>query len=302
MFDALTSCTAWEWLTESSLSTCSSEPRTLWVSNGQRCCDMKSEDYAIGARGWMSPSWLCLVQSRDVVVDTEIGCANHLHDLSSKFWSGRLRFSVHGEEVNRLQWLTLAPHWNGLSSRHVCKVVCSLGPRRFWRNGNDQRWCTSVVENPALESDDFCHQVAFCPRCVRRRAARWWKCFRVLSNDFCFGCLWFFILVSMWFHVIIFWMRHGVGMEWSSAAIISNMSKRFAFLLEVKRSTVFFFAWSVEIPAIGREDRCHQVGLRPRSSRCGHHNVWCAKSSDAESREFWSVCLRFSVLVSALID
>ena len=245
MFDALTSCTAWEWLTESSLPTCSSDPRTLWVSNGQRCCDMKSEDYAIGARGWMSPSWLCLVQSRDVVVDTEIGCANRLRDLSSKFWSGRLRFSVHGEEVNRLQWLTLALHWNGLSSRHVCKVVCSLGPRRFWRNGNDQRWCTSVVENPALESDDFCHQVAFCSRNVRRRAARWWKCFRVLSNDLCFGCLWFFILVSMWFYVIIFWMRHGVGMDWSSFTR-TNLSKWSAFSLEVNRQVFFHESWKLQ--------------------------------------------------------
>ena len=98
---------------------------------------------------------------------TQIGCANRLHDLPSKFWSGRLRFSVHGEEVIRFQLLTLAPHWNGLSSRFDRKVgFVHSTPRKFWRNEYDQRWSGSVVEIRTLVREDLCRQVGFCPRCV----------------------------------------------------------------------------------------------------------------------------------------
>ena len=126
--------------------------------------------------------------------------------------------------------------------------------KKIWWKGNDQRWCALVVEIRALVREDVCHRVGFCPRGIRHTVC-WWKCFRVPSNDFCFGCLWFFILVSArFFFYLNFWVRHDIWMGWSSAAMISNMSKRFAYLLE---SEITFFFRSIRgwIPSSWRRTR-----------------------------------------------
>ena len=58
------------------------------------------------------------------------------------------------------------------------------------------------------------------------------------------------------------------------AAMIANVSKRSTYMFGRKRRTLSF---AQEIPALERDYVCHQVGLV--WSRCGRHNIWCAKKS-----------------------
>ena len=68
-----------------------------------------------------------------------------------------------------------------------------------------------------------------------------WKYVQAPSNEIWFECVWFTILVSVWFCFCHVGMRHGIGKVWSSLAMIANMSKRSAFLLNFKRQALFFF-------------------------------------------------------------
>ena len=54
--------------------------RTCWMSKDQPCLGMENEEIPPLEREG-APGWLCSDQSRDDVVDTELGGASRLHDL-----------------------------------------------------------------------------------------------------------------------------------------------------------------------------------------------------------------------------
>ena len=122
----------------------------------------------------------------------------------------------------------------------------------------------------ALEREDVCHQDGFWPRCVRH-TSYWWTYLHVFLNDFCSGCLGLSILMSTSFNFCHIWMRHSIGVGWSSAAGNASTSKQSAYPLAVKLPTLFVM--NRRDSSLVREDRCHQVGCGPGPSRCCRRNV-----------------------------
>ena len=74
----------------------------------------------------------------------------------------------------------------------------------------------------------------------------------------------------------------GIGMGWSSAVLISNISKRYVYMLTVKRPTIFYDLW--------RDSSDRTRGWMP--SGCffflhhGRRVVVATQRSDVESSEF----------------
>ena len=79
----------------------------------------------------------------------------------------------------------------------------------------------------------------------------------------------------------------GTAMEWLVERRYDRQHVQ-AIRVYVGRETTnaVFYALIVEIPALERDDGCHQVGIGPGWSQCGRHNVWRVKRSDAESITF----------------
>ena len=71
-------------------------------------------------------------------------------------------------------------------------------------------------------------------------------------------------------------MRHTIGPGLSSVALIANMSKRSAHMLDVKRPTLFLHE-TCSFQRLTHEDVFHQVGFGPWSSLCDSRSVWFCK-------------------------
>ena len=111
------------------------------------------------------------------------------------------------------------------------------------------------------------------------------------EENACFSDACLFSIITTKKDFSFFWMRHHIEVEWSSAAVIANMCRRVAYLLEVKRPTVF----SLRDPWRFQRWSARKDATRFAFEQC-RDDVVATKRSDAESQRslIWMIVMRRS--------